>query len=72
MLPVPVQQAMELILDNDIRKIWDPNMMINKSIKILGENTWIVYSKTKKIAVVSSRDMFQLVHKRLIEADKSK
>lgn len=59
-------------MDNEKRKLWDPNVIVNKEIKRLGEDVVIVYTKTKKIAVVSSRDMFNLFHLRMVEGEKSK
>ena len=46
----------EILVDEEQTALWDPNYMEGKLIKKIGEDTALTYMKTKKVAVVSSRD----------------
>ena len=46
----------EVLKDRDHQSLWDPNFLEGYVIKHIGEDTALCYYKTKKVAVVSSRD----------------
>lgn len=49
-------KMLELISDYNTRAGWDPNFMEGSKIMDIGEGVELHYMKTKKVAVVSSRD----------------
>ena len=46
----------EILLNEETTSLWDPNFLEGKLLKRIGEDTALTYMKTKKVAVVSSRD----------------
>lgn len=63
----------QIIEDQDTqkKKEWDPNLLEGQMEKEISEDAALIYMKTKKIAVVSSRDQYLVAIKRLIPADQS-
>ena len=60
------------IMDNpDFKKYWVPNYEIGHIERHLSENVRIDYVKTKKVAVISSRDMYMVLMKKFIQPEKS-
>lgn len=55
----------------ELRSKWDPNVAETQFIKVLGDCCAFNYVKTKKIAVVSSRDQYMMAQTRRLEASKS-
>jgi len=48
----------------DTRHNWDPNVQDAKIIKEFNDDGVFAYMKTKKVAVVSSRDQYLFIHRR--------
>ncbi len=67
----PLQRIWDLIVDYEHKAEYDPNYMEGVKIKDIGPRVSLHYLKTKKVAVVSSRDQYLLVTNKLIEPEQS-
>ena len=54
-------QILDVLENQEIKPEWDPNHMESKIIKDIGENVQIQYFKSKKVAMVSSRDGYIVI-----------
>jgi hypothetical protein len=52
----------------DTRHLWDVNFESGKLVKEIGPMVQMHYLKTKKVAVVSSRDQYVVIYKKDIPA----
>lgn len=66
-----LDEFIEIMKNPDNRFDWDQNYENGYTEKILSENTRIDYLKTKKVAMVSSRDMYLVLMNKKIPAESS-
>lgn len=67
---VKFEQIAEVINDFSQNKHWNPIQQEAKEILQISDDCKITYMKTKKVAMVSSRDSYSVVFKRLQEKGK--
>ena len=66
-----IDKFLPTLLNQDNRHIWDQNFDSGGLIKQIGANVQLHYIKTKKIAMVSSRDQYLVIYRKDIPADLS-
>ena len=70
MVETTLDKLIFMIEDNDTRAEWDPNMHSGALVKDMFKvGAALSYLKTKKIAVVSSRDQYFMIQTRKFEAN---
>ena len=66
-----LENLLEVLQDFDQNKYWNPNMQEGKEVLQIADDCFFRYMKTKKVAMVSSRDQYSVIFKRMTE-DKGK
>jgi START domain len=66
-----IVEVADVLRDDKLKPQWDPNYCEEELKMRLGDNVVVKYSKTKKIAVVSSRDFYLVVAHKYFDADRS-
>ena len=66
--PIGIDELTNLISNYNTRAEWDLNFESGHEVKQLGESCHVEYQKTKKIGMMSSRDLYLVVSKKIIPA----
>ena len=61
-----IDEFVEIMADPENRKSWDQNYESGHIEKELSENVRIDYLRTRKVAMVSSRDMYLVLMNKII------
>lgn len=64
-------EFVEILQDYNRKTEWDPNFAEGYKVMDIGDNVQLHYLRTKKVAVVSSRDQYMLICNRYIEPENS-
>ncbi len=61
-IPFPQKQCWQVISNSDLKKQFDDTYEDGRLIEKIADQTYIMYQRVKKVAIVSGRDFVLLLH----------